>query len=98
MEVSYFLTFVLFMTVSSSMGRVAKLRRVRSRTDGAVHPAGSFSLFSLDPIWRGILTVAILVVAGNAVRSSQQVYEPLTRETLVGVWEALPVAGDKPFV
>ncbi len=47
---------------------------------------------------RAILIAAVLVGAISVTRANQTIYPALTRKTMVGVWEALPVVGYKPFV
>jgi hypothetical protein len=47
---------------------------------------------------RVILTIAMLVLCENAARSNQTQYPPLTRETLVGTWEAVIGIGTHPVV
>ena len=38
---------------------------------------------------RTLLIIAMLVLIGGPARSTQNVYPPLTRETLVGTWETM---------
>ena len=47
---------------------------------------------------RAVLILAMLIGAAGIGRSTQQVYPPLTRETLVGTWEAVVGIGAHPVV
>ena len=47
---------------------------------------------------RAILILAILVCSAGGLRPSQDVYPPLTRETLIGTWQGLAGIGSIPTV
>jgi hypothetical protein len=47
---------------------------------------------------RATLIVGMLIAAASVTQSSQTVYPPLTRETLVGAWEGLIGIGSHPVV
>jgi hypothetical protein len=47
---------------------------------------------------RVILITAMLISAAGIARSTQTVYPSLTRQTLVGTWEAICGIGASPFV
>ncbi len=47
---------------------------------------------------RTILTIAMLISVTTSIHPSQNVYPPLTRETLNGVWEAVFGIGTHPTI
>ena len=47
---------------------------------------------------RAIVTIAMLLTAAGTMRSSQDVYPPLTREILVGTWEGVIGIGTHPVI
>jgi hypothetical protein len=47
---------------------------------------------------RVVLTIAVLVASAEGLRPNQEVYPPLTRETLVGTWEGLIGIESHPVV